>query len=91
MYSLWIVQWDFTRRDHLENSRRVSGSGLVIGVKYRDILNCSSRLFNCYDIFCYLSIVAKKFLMALYDCRDKVLNVATKFNRIPIHFSSVLS
>ena len=29
MYSLWIVQWDFTRRDHLENPGRVSGSGLV--------------------------------------------------------------
>ena len=29
MYSLWIVQWDFTRRDHLENAERVSGSGPV--------------------------------------------------------------
>ena len=29
VYSLWIVQWDFTRRDHLENPGRVSGSGLV--------------------------------------------------------------
>ena len=28
-YSLRIVQWDFTRRDHLGNPRRVSGSGLV--------------------------------------------------------------
>ena len=32
MYSLWIVQWDFTRRDHLENPERVSGSGLVKNV-----------------------------------------------------------
>ena len=29
MYSLWIVQWDFTRRDHLENPGRVSGSSLI--------------------------------------------------------------
>ena len=29
VYSLWIVQWDFTRWDHLENPGRVSGSGLV--------------------------------------------------------------
>ena len=28
-YSLGIVQWDFTRRDHLGNPGRVSGSGLV--------------------------------------------------------------
>ena len=28
-YPLGIVQWDFTRRDHPENPRRVSGSGLV--------------------------------------------------------------
>ena len=29
MYSLWIVQWDFIRRDHLRNPGRVSGSGPV--------------------------------------------------------------
>ena len=29
MYSLWFVQWDFTRRDHLENPGRVFGSGPV--------------------------------------------------------------
>ena len=29
MYSLWFVQWDFTRRDHPGNIGRVSGSGLV--------------------------------------------------------------
>ena len=29
MYSLWIVQWDFTRRDHPGNLGRVSASGLV--------------------------------------------------------------
>ena len=28
-YSLGIVQWDFTRRDHSGNPRRVSKSGLV--------------------------------------------------------------
>ena len=28
-YSLGIVQWDFTRRDHPENPGRVSGSGPV--------------------------------------------------------------
>ena len=28
-YSLGIVQWDFTRRDHPGNPRRVSGSGPV--------------------------------------------------------------
>ena len=29
-YSLGIVQWDFTRRDHPGNPRRVSESGPVI-------------------------------------------------------------
>ena len=29
MYSLWFVQWDFTRRDHPGNFGRVFGSGLV--------------------------------------------------------------
>ena len=29
MHSLWFVQWDFTRRDHLGNPGRVFGSGLV--------------------------------------------------------------
>ena len=29
VYPLWIVQWDFTRWDHLENPGRVSGLGLV--------------------------------------------------------------
>ena len=29
-YSLGIVQWDFTRRDHPGNPRRVFESGLVI-------------------------------------------------------------
>ena len=29
MYSLWIIQWDFTRRDHLGNPGRVSGPGPV--------------------------------------------------------------
>ena len=29
MYSLWFVQWDFTRRDHPGNLGRVSGSGLI--------------------------------------------------------------
>ena len=28
-YSLGIVQWDFTRRDHPRNPGRVSGSGPV--------------------------------------------------------------
>ena len=28
-YSLGIVQWDFTRRDHPRNPERVSGSGPV--------------------------------------------------------------
>ena len=28
-YSLGIVQWDFTRRDHPGNAERVSGSGPV--------------------------------------------------------------
>ena len=30
VYSLWIVQWNFIRRDHPGNPRRVSGSGPVI-------------------------------------------------------------
>ena len=30
MHSLGIVQWDSTRRDHLRNPGRVSGSGPVI-------------------------------------------------------------
>ena len=29
MHSLWFVQWDSTRRDHLGNLGRVSGSGPV--------------------------------------------------------------
>ena len=29
VYSLWFVQWDFTRRNHPGNLGRVSGSGLV--------------------------------------------------------------
>ena len=29
MYSLWIVLWDFTRRDHPGNPGRVSGSSPV--------------------------------------------------------------
>ena len=35
-YSLWIVQWDFIRRDHPRNPRRVSGSGPVtfLGISY---------------------------------------------------------
>ena len=33
MYSLWIVQWDFTRWDHLENPGRVSRSGPVIDLR----------------------------------------------------------
>ena len=28
-YSLGIVQWDFTRRDHTGNPRRVSGLGPI--------------------------------------------------------------
>ena len=28
-YSIWIVQWDFIRRDHPGNPGRVSGSGSV--------------------------------------------------------------
>ena len=31
MYSLWFVQWDFTRRDHPENPGGISGSGPVMG------------------------------------------------------------
>ena len=30
MHSLWIIQWNSTRRDHPRNPRRVSGSGPVI-------------------------------------------------------------
>ena len=30
MYSLWFVQWDFTRRDHPGDPGRVSGSGPVM-------------------------------------------------------------
>ena len=30
MHSLRIVQWNFTRRDHPGNPKRVSGSGPVI-------------------------------------------------------------
>ena len=34
VYSLWFVQWDFTRRDHSGNPGGISRSGLV---------NCGSR------------------------------------------------
>ena len=40
---LGIVQWDFTRRDHLGNPRRVSGSGLVMSTK----CHCSIFGRNC--------------------------------------------
>ena len=39
MYSLWIVQRDFTRWDHLENPGRVSGSGLVSGLVWVDYMD----------------------------------------------------
>ena len=29
VHSLWFVQWDFTRRDHLGNPGGISGSGPV--------------------------------------------------------------
>ena len=42
-YSLGIVQWDFTKRDHLGNPGRVSGSGPVSLhlVKWKTI--CSNK------------------------------------------------
>ena len=40
-YSLGIVQWDFTRRDHLGNPGRVSGSGPVI--LHREICSTNPR------------------------------------------------
>ena len=37
VHSLWFVQWDFTRRDHLGDPGRVSGSGPVINCQNRDL------------------------------------------------------
>ena len=49
MYSLWIVQWDFTRQDHLENLGRVSGSGLVM---HSDLFSLPDSIFAvCFFIW----------------------------------------
>ena len=48
MHSLWFVQWDFTRWDHLGNLGRVSGSGLVmISVRSHKYMICMSiRMYS---------------------------------------------
>ena len=53
-YSLWIVQWDFTRRDHPGNPGRVSGSGPVSLVselqvpKFLGVVHC----YATHPVFC---------------------------------------
>ena len=44
-YSLGIVQWDFTRRDHPGNPGKVSGSGLV--KKHQDNMFQFISTLNC--------------------------------------------
>ena len=43
MHSLWFVQWDFTRRDHLGNLGRVSRSGPVNNAIALALAECSPR------------------------------------------------
>ena len=44
MYSLWFVQWDFTRRDHPGNLERVSESGPVMSCQL-----CRDPAVPCRD------------------------------------------
>ena len=60
MYPLWIVQWDFTRRDHLETPGRVSGSGPFIACNSKPIKGVSPHV-----IFAPLSIHLKVFVILL--------------------------
>ena len=48
MYSLWIVQWDFTRRDHLENP----GRGRVLSAWYQ-----SSRFLNSLGLYIAVQLI----------------------------------
>ena len=65
MYSLWVVQWDSTRRDHPGDPGRVSGSGPVMAplqiffkkVLIRDFESLTT-LLACKDFPChYCAIV----------------------------------
>ena len=60
-HSLWIIQWDFTRRDHLGNPGRVSGSGPVItsnscNVYYHHIAVLCFSYHVIYHIYIYIYI-----------------------------------
>ena len=44
MHSLWFVQWDFTRQDHLGNLKRVSGSGPIKVRAYQPPIPFPQRL-----------------------------------------------
>ena len=50
MYPLWIVQWDFTRRDHLENPGRYSGR--VLSAWYQ-----SSRFLNSLGLYIAVQLI----------------------------------
>ena len=43
MHSLWIVQWNSTKRDHPGNTGRVSGSGLVTVGLIVEVFICSNK------------------------------------------------
>ena len=50
VHSLGIVQLNFTRRDHPENLRRVSGSGPIIcaPISHHRLKSLKHALFNVY-------------------------------------------
>ena len=52
VYSLWFVQWDFTRRDHPGNLGRVSGSGRVLLAWYQ-----SSRFLNSLGLYIAVQLI----------------------------------
>ena len=57
MHSLWLVQWDLTRRDHPGNLGRVSGLGPVI---YSGDRQCGKHLLqDTEEVECKASPLAR--------------------------------
>ena len=46
MHSLGIVQWNFTRRDHPGNPGRVSGSGPIIYILHKNLVNLETKVYR---------------------------------------------
>ena len=63
VHSLGIVQWNFTRRDHLGNPGRVSGSGLV-NLLQTDL----SMIISCWLMRSCILLKRKKREIRIYDC-----------------------